>query len=132
MPVTYHSDRCPTPAQLIDLYQSAGLNRPLQDATRMAAMCAQASLFVTAWDGEQLVGAARSLTDFSYCCYLSDLAVRAEFQRQGIGRRLIELTREQVGPGSMVLLLSVPTALEYYPTVGMEAVPNAFLLPRRS
>ena len=130
MNISYHHDRRPTPAQLIDLYRSAGLTRPIDDAARMAAMCEHANLFVTAWAGEQLVGVARSLTDFSFCCYLSDLAVREEFKHRGIGRRLIELTQERVGPGSMVLLLSVATAMSYYPKVGMQPVSNGFILPR--
>ena len=34
------------------------------------------------WDGEQLVGVARSVTDFAYCCYLSDLAVDEQYQNK--------------------------------------------------
>jgi GNAT superfamily N-acetyltransferase len=93
-------------------------------------MVAHANLFVTARDGGKLVGVARSLTDFTYCCYLSDLAVDKDYQRQGIGRVLIEKTREAVGD-SMVLLLSAPQAMAYYPHIGMPKADNAFIFRRR-
>ncbi|GAB3834503.1 GNAT family N-acetyltransferase [Hymenobacter jeollabukensis] len=131
MPITYHLDRTPTPKALTALYRSAGLRRPVDDPDRMAALVQHANLWATAWDDEQLVGVARSLTDFRWCCYLSDLAVYAGYQRQGIGRQLIEATKQRVGDECMVLLLSVDTALRYYPHVGMAAVDNGFILHRK-
>jgi ribosomal protein S18 acetylase RimI-like enzyme len=113
-----------------DLYRSAGLVRPVDDLARLGQMLERASLLVTAWEGEQLVGLARTLADFCYCAYLSDLAVRGEYQRQGIGRRLLALTKEAVGEQSMLLLLSVPAAMTYYPAAGMTAIDNGFLLKR--
>ncbi len=128
--ITYSRTLLPTPAQVADLYRSAGLARPVEDLPRLTKMIQQASLLVTAWDEGLLVGLSRTLTDFCYCAYLSDLAVRADYQRQGIGRRLIALTKEAVSDESMLLLLSVPAAMGYYPTAGMQAVDNAFLLKR--
>ena len=94
-------------------------------------MFANSNLVVSAWHGAELVGVARSLTDFVWCCYLADLAVKKEFQKSGVGRRLVEMTREAVGEKSMVLLLSVPDALEYYPKIGMKKVDNGFIYNRK-
>jgi ribosomal protein S18 acetylase RimI-like enzyme len=127
---TYSRDCRPTAVQVADLYHSAGLVRPVDDLARLANMLQQANLLVTAWHREVLVALARTLTDFCYCAYLSDLAVRSEYQRQGIGRRLLVLTKEAVGEESMLLLLSVPAALAYYPSVGMTAVDNGFIIKR--
>lgn len=77
-----------------------------------------------------MVGVARSLTDFNWSCYLADLAVRAEYKTKGIGKKLIELTKEKMGPTCMILLLSVPGALEYYPKVGFEKMNSAFWMKR--
>ncbi|WP_046243147.1 GNAT family N-acetyltransferase, partial [Hymenobacter terrenus] len=110
MPITYHLDRTPSPDEVIDLYRSAGLARPVDDRARIATLYQHANLIASAWDGDTLVGVARSLTGFRWCCYLADLAVRAEYQHQHIGKRLVELTRERVGDESTVMLLSVPTA----------------------
>jgi hypothetical protein len=130
MEITYRSDVTPPTEAIIALYDNAGLNRPLSDSKRISKMFFHSNLIITAWDKDKLVGVSRSLTDFSYCCYLSDLAVRQEYKCAGIGRRLVELTKEKVGEGSMVLLLSAPSALDYYPKIGMEKVENGFIIKR--
>jgi predicted N-acetyltransferase YhbS len=108
--------------QVIGLYRAStlGARRPVDDRERMRAMLQHANLVVTAWDGARLVGIARSLSDFAYCTYLSDLAVDAAYQRQGIGRGLIRRTRELGGRAS-VLLFAAPAAVDYYPRVGFNA-----------
>jgi predicted N-acetyltransferase YhbS len=93
-------------------------------------MFANSNLVVTAWDGEILTGISRSITDWCWSCYLADLAVRKEYQKYGIGKKLIELTKEKVGEQSMVLLLSVPTAMEYYPKVGFTKQESSFIINR--
>jgi predicted N-acetyltransferase YhbS len=130
MNITYQTTIVPTTAEIIDVYNSSGLNRPTGDAHRIAKMYANSNLVVTAWDGGLLVGVARSLTDFCYSCYLSDLAVRLEYQKLGIGKELVALTRKAINPESMLLLLSAPTAMEYYPKIGMDKLDNAFLIKR--
>lgn len=116
--------------EVIDLYQAStlGERRPLDDREIMADMLRHANLVVSAWDGSLLVGMARTLTDFSYCGYLADLAVRASHQRMGIGVALIEHTRAKMGPRSMLVLLSAPKAVEYYPRIGFSPHPSAWVL----
>lgn len=130
MDIQYRNDIIPETDAVIALYRDAGLNRPINDRQRIARMSANSDLIVTAWQGDQLVGVARSLTDFCYCCYLSDLAVASHLQRGGIGKELVRLTKEYIGPQSMLLLLSAPTAMEYYPKIGMETVENGFMIRR--
>jgi len=74
---------------------------------------------------------ARSVTDFSFCCYLSDLAVRKEYQKLGIGKELIRITKEKIGESVMLLLLSTPLAMGFYPKVGFEKVENGFIIKRK-
>lgn len=118
-------------AQIIDLYRNCGLPRPIEDEARIAEMFANSTLVISAWSGDELIGISRALTDFVWCCYLADLAVRKDFQKAGVGRKLVELTREKVTEQSMVLLLSVPDALGYYPKIGMEKVENGFIFNRQ-
>lgn len=129
MPMIYDHRR-PDMDGIISIYQSSGIKRPVHDAERIREMYRHANLVVTAWDGDKPVGIARALTDFSYCCYLSDLAVRAEYQRQGIGKRLIAEVKQAAGEQSMLLLLSAPAAMDYYPKIGMETVLNGFMIQR--
>ena len=74
------------------------------------------------------MGVARSVTDFAYCCYLSDLAVDEAYQHKGIGRELIRLTKSKLGPKANLILLSAPKAVTYYPKIGLEAHPSAWIL----
>lgn len=114
---------------VIELYRAStlGERRPVDDRERMQLMLHNANLVVTAWDGAVLVGLARSVSDFSYATYLSDLAVRASHQKQGIGRELIRRTQEWGGRAT-VILLSAPAAAGYYPRVGMKPHPSAWTL----
>ena len=116
--------------EVIDLYREStlGERRPVDDRERMAAMLWNANLVITAWDGPLMVGISRCVTDFAYCNYLSDLAVRQSHQRQGIGRELIRITREQSGPETTIILLAAPKAVDYYPRVGFARHESAWLL----
>ncbi|HEY5801070.1 MAG TPA: GNAT family N-acetyltransferase [Burkholderiaceae bacterium] len=131
-PITYTQDRALTAQQLADIFTRAGLRRPTGDLQRMALMLEHADLLMTAWDGGTLVGVARTLSDFAFSSYLSDLAVDLAYQQHGIGRELIARTKQAVGPDSMLLLLSVPTAMAYYPKVGMDVASNAFIIQREN
>lgn len=130
MKIEYSLDKRPTADQVIDLYDNAGLPRPTKDKERIQKMFDNSNLIITAWDKDLLVGLSRSITDWVWACYLSDLAVRQEYKKEGIGRQLIKLTKEKVGDQSMVLLLSVPAAMGYYPKVGFEKQESSFIINR--
>jgi len=121
-----------TPTTFIDLLRRSTLaeRRPVDDAETIAGMLANADLTVTAWDGDLLVGVARSVTDFTYCCYLSDLAVDVAYQRQGIGMELIAGTQAQLGPRCNLILLAAPAAADYYGHIGFNHHPRCWILPR--
>ncbi|KAF2072219.1 hypothetical protein CYY_006464 [Polysphondylium violaceum] len=95
-----------------------GARRPLSNDKAVSAMLKHADILITAWVGTRLVGVARSLTDYEYCCYLSDLAV--SIPKCGIGKELIKQTCKQLSPSCRVILLSAPQAVEYYPKVGFQ------------
>ena len=113
-----------------ELYRASTLaeRRPVDDTERFSRMLRHANLVITAWDGDLLVGIARSVSDFSYATYLSDLAVRVSHQRQGIGKELMRRT-QATAPQATLLLLSAPAAEEYYPHVGFTHHPQAWLVP---
>ena len=116
--------------QTILIASTLAERRPVQDLARLDKMLRNADLVVTARDAGRLVGVARAITDFSYCCYLSDLAVDAGRQRQGIGRRLIEETRMAAGEGCSLILLAAPAAEGYYPKIGMKPVSSGWIIAR--
>ena len=114
----------------IELYAAStlGERRPVEDRAAIAAMLEHGNLAISAWDGARLVGLARSLTDWAYCCYLADLAVHADYQRQGIGVELVRRTRAELGTSAFLTLLSAPAAEGYYPRIGMSPHPSAWIL----
>ena len=116
--------------EVIELYRAStlGERRPVDERDSMRQMLEHANLVVSAWDGPLLVGIARSLTDFAFVAYLSDLAVRASHQRRGIGKELIRKTQAELGTGASLVLLAAPAAVDYYPRVGFTQHGSAWLL----
>lgn len=119
------------PLDVVRVFENSGIRRPTGDLPRIARMFAAPSLTVSAWIDGSLVGVSRSLTDYAYCCYLSDLAVDKAHQGLGIGRELIRRTRAVVGDGVSLVLLSAPNAMSYYPGLGFEQAANAFVIRRK-
>ncbi|MCC5809652.1 MAG: GNAT family N-acetyltransferase [Ectothiorhodospiraceae bacterium] len=120
MVITFAVNQSITVEQFIGVLKRStlGERRPVEDRQCMEGMVQNANLTVTAWDGETLVGVARSVTDFHYACYLSDLAVDVGYQNAGIGRELVRRTQDEVGPRCKVRLISAPAAMAYYPRIG--------------
>lgn len=131
MTIEYRDDQPLDPAEVARVFEASGINRPTKDLPRIAKMLANANVVVSAWDGPRLVGVSRALTDYSYCCYLSDLAVDAAYQQHGIGRELIRRTRAIIGDEVSLILLSAPGAMAYYPKVGFTPADNAFVIRRK-
>lgn len=128
--ITYRTGNDIDLDEMIDLYIDSTLaeRRPVGERERMARMLEEANLVITGWDDELMVGISRSVTDWVYCTYLSDLAVRAAYQGKGIGKELVRLTR-QATPSASVILLAAPTAVDYYPKIGMTRHDSAWVLP---
>jgi ribosomal protein S18 acetylase RimI-like enzyme len=120
-PVIYQTEPSLTSDEFIDLLVRSTLaeRRPVEDRDRIEAMLRNADLIVTARIEGRLVGVARAITDFVYCCYLSDLAVDETCQRQGIGKELMRRVAEAAGPQTKLILLAAPKAVDYYPKIGM-------------
>lgn len=130
MAITYSADASLDVAQVIDLYNRStlGVRRPVDKPDVFQGMIDNASILITAWDEHKLVGIARSLSDFTYVTYLADLAVDENYQQQGIGKQLIELTQAQTAPDCMMVLLAAPQANDYYPKLGFVHNPRAWML----
>ncbi|RDZ29412.1 GNAT family N-acetyltransferase [Lysobacter silvisoli] len=107
-----------------------GAIRPVDDGERLQRMLDQADLIVTARRDGELLGVARCVTDFSWCCYLSELAVAKSTQGLGVGKGLLDETRRLLGPTVSLILASVPEAVGFYERAGMAAMPNAFWYKR--
>ncbi|NUQ64154.1 MAG: GNAT family N-acetyltransferase [Pirellulales bacterium] len=130
MNVTYGVERHLSAGEFVDLLHRSTLaeRRPVDDPETIRGMLEHADVIVAARVEANLVGVARAITDFSYCTYLSDLAVDVAFQRQGIGRELIRRTHEAAGLGTTLILLAAPKAASYYPHIGMTSHPSCWTI----
>ena len=88
------------------------------------------NLIVSAWDDQLLVGIARSVPVFSLLLLSSDLAVDVAYQRRGIGRRLIQVTQDALGPNCSIIVLAAPAIVDYYRHLGFEHHDQASILVR--
>src|SRR5687767_7329980 len=130
--VQYSTNKRITVEEFIDVLKRSTLDqrRPVHDHARIKKMLDHGNILVTAWVDNKLVGVSRALSDFSFCCYLSDLAVDEEYQHRGIGKELIRLTHETAGKQVTLILLAAPAAEKYYPKIGMEKFDHCFIIKR--
>jgi GNAT superfamily N-acetyltransferase len=133
-PIVYERDKKITTDQFIDILRRSTLSerRPVNEPDRIKKMLDNGNILITAWTGDHLVGVSRAVSDFAFCCYLSDLAVDAAFQKKGIGKKLIEETHLVAGKHTTLVLLAAPGAVDYYPKVGMDRMTDCFVIRRNS
>ena len=127
--IEYKIENGLTAEEFIDVLKASTLaeRRPVNEQERIEQMLQHADLIITARENNKLVGVARSVTDFVYCCYLSDLAVDKSYQKSGIGKELIRQTKLAT-PKAKLILLSAPAAINYYPHIGMKPFNYCFVI----
>ncbi|MCU7927673.1 MAG: GNAT family N-acetyltransferase [Candidatus Thiodiazotropha sp. (ex Dulcina madagascariensis)] len=132
MDISYRINEPITADQFIELLKESTLSerRPVDDRRCMEGMVENSNLMITAWDGNKLVGVARSMTDYHYACYLSDLAVHKSYQKQGIGKKLQVITQKQLGEKCNLILVAAPLANSYYGHIGFTNNPRCWMLGR--
>ncbi|MNP35658.1 Acetyltransferase (GNAT) family protein [compost metagenome] len=129
--ITYLVDKNQKASDIAEVFKNSGIKRPYEDLERIQRMVDNADILITAWEGEKMIGLARAITDYSYCCYLSDLAVDKDYQKQGIGRNLITRLQTDLGDECSVVLISSPIATEYYPRLGFIKNDKAYVIARK-
>jgi ribosomal protein S18 acetylase RimI-like enzyme len=129
MKIRYEENPSLTVAMFIDILERSTLaeRRPVSDKKRIEGMLKNADIIITAHADDKVVGVARAVSDFHYCCYLSDLAVDSAYQHQGIGKKLIDEVEKKLENGCKIILLSAPAATKYYPKIGFNQHPSAWV-----
>lgn len=129
--ITYEIGDMVTAEELSEVFRRSGIKRPSEDLSRLQRMIDNADVIITARSEGRLIGVARAITDYSYCCYLSDLAVHAEFQNRRVGKKLVDALREHLSDEVSLVLLSAPGAVDFYPKIGFEKSDRAFVIARK-
>lgn len=96
-----------------------GKRRPMDDPEHLRRMIEGSNLLVTAREEDQLVGFLRGLSDFCYRCFIADLAVAEAYQGKGIGRKILQFTRD-LAPDARLFLFSAEDAEPFYQKLGFQ------------
>ncbi|MCP3781468.1 GNAT family N-acetyltransferase [Paenibacillus polymyxa] len=131
MDITYTNHKDVSVKDVIRVFRTSGIVRPIDQPERIQMMISNSDILLSAWHGNKMIGIARALTDWSFCCYLSDLAVDQTFQKSGVGRNLISMVQEEIGEGVALILLAAPSAITYYPKIGFDLINNGFMIKRK-
>ena len=134
MDISYKINKSISTDEFIGVLTASNLaeRRPIDDRECLEGMLKNSNLIVTAWDEKKLIGIARSMTDFHYACYLSDLAVDMNYQSKSIGRQLQIVTQEQLGPKCGLILIAAPASNSYYEHIGFTNNQRCWVLNRNS
>ena len=130
MNITYTTTRPITSSEFIDIlkHSTLGERRPIDNEKCIQGMLDHADILALALDNGKIVGVARAVTDFNYACYLSDLAVDVDYQKMGIGQKLIQTVQNELEKSCKIILLSAPDAVGYYPKIGFSQHGSAWTL----
>lgn len=74
----------------------------------------------SAWDDKQLVGLVSAMDDGVMTAYIHYLLVRPEYEGKGIGRKLMELTKETYQKYLRIVLISYDSAIPFYERLGFQ------------
>ena len=80
---------------VLDLYASVGWSNYTNHPRRLEQAFHQSLFVMAAYDDEELVGLIRVVGDGLTIVFIQDLLVYPHYQRQGIGRSLLEQTLER-------------------------------------
>ncbi|MEX2415228.1 MAG: GNAT family N-acetyltransferase [Paenibacillaceae bacterium] len=130
--IIYSDDKVLDAKYVAEVFKGSGIRRPFEDLERIQRMIDNSDIVLSAWKDGKMIGVARALTDFSYCCYLSDLAVVESYQQHGVGRELVKQLQAKLGDECSLVLLSAPGAIDYYQRLGFDRVDNAFVIKRKN
>ena len=122
--ITIHSEKL-KPEEYIDFLKRTDLGSQYpreRFSERIPKLLENASISLTARNDEnRIVGVLLGLTDFAYWLYVTDLGVDRNYERQGIGRRLMKQAHEMAGGKKdiAVYLIANEQAVPFYEKLGM-------------
>lgn len=107
---------------LLHLYESVGWSAYTQDNPDLTSLLEGARHYLTAWDGERLIGLIRVVGDGVYIAYIQDVLVHPDYQRQGIGKHLMQTMLTEIRYAKQIILTTEnsPATKAFYQSLGMK------------
>lgn len=106
---------------LIGLYTSVGWSNYTRNPDLLHRAVENSLWKLSVWDGRELVGLARAVSDDASIAYVQDILVRPDRQRNGIGTRLAAAALERFAHVPQIVLITddEPKTASFYRSVGM-------------
>ncbi len=107
--------------QLVTLYRTAGWWSDKNDNIEfLAELVRNTYLFVAAYDGEDLIGMGRSVSDGVSDAYIQDVTVLPRYRKRGIGGKIIQTLIENLQAKGInwIGLIGEPGTRHFYEELG--------------
>lgn len=126
MDISYTDEKFFTAAQLEELFKSVSWLSGNYPERLLKALNNCETVF-TAWSGDRLVGLINAIDDGELTAYVHYLCVNPEFQKSGIGKKLVEMVKEKYKDYLYIALVAEnPPLVGYYEKCGFKKTENAF------
>ena len=112
--------------ELAELYRRAPLGSKSAETLQIAFSNSRFTLFL--FDGTQLVGAGRALSDGIDCSYLCDIALLPEYQGSGLGREIVSRLVALSAGHRKIILYAVPGKEAFYRRFGFRRMKTAMAI----
>ncbi len=110
--VALHRERPVPPTALRTLYDHVGWDRPVTEAELAAVLAAGPA--VAAWNGEELVGFVRALSDGHLAAYVEDVMVHDRCRHLGVGSALVARLLAELEGVAVVNLFCASSTTPFY------------------
>lgn len=110
--------------ELIPLYDSVGWLVYSRVPEKMAKLLPNSLWYLAAYDDDRLVGLIRAIGDDASIAYIQDILVHPDYQRQGIGRTLVDRALKRFDHLRQLVLITddLPETKAFYEAVGFQAI----------
>lgn len=102
----------------------------MDDESRTQRMLDNGSFYITAREGESLVGFIRVLTDYAYYGIVTEVVVAPTHKGQGVGKEMLRQVREFATPQATLVLVSSEEGAPFYEHLGWAKMDRSYRLRR--
>lgn len=127
--ISLHDERSIHPSAVRVLYDTVAW-WPERSETQIARMLSY-GVSVGAWEGDQLVGFARAVSDAELRAYIEDVVVHPTRQRMGVGGHMLTRLLAALAHIETVTIFCKPELVPFYASQGFRAFPSQQVMHRR-
>ncbi|SEM20953.1 Acetyltransferase (GNAT) domain-containing protein [Mesobacillus persicus] len=114
---------------VIRLYKDAGWweERTEPDIDKML----KKEISVGAWNHQTLIGFARAVTDGQFRAYVEDVVIHSDFQKTGIGTKLVSKLLDELSHIDVISLFCEEKLIPFYEKNNFKSSKSQFVLHRK-